>query len=248
MPAQVAPHPPPTQPIQRLWQVLADGLQVQRLHLHLTEWRDLVEGAAPLPDSPDIHHADAFAARPVRSTSTALPDVAGLGFWLELPAKYGLVAAPSNPLTPAALGAGHAVIGDSSQTEWSEAVRCVVNAAAWWVGFFSVIRHRGVHHITLDQAKPDVSLATLSDAVTVVAFGTAIRVLEAHLSEAGESDESARSAYCRALAASVESERRMPGLLDELAELRLVDLVAASIPWRGQYTKYAGGTGAGQVE
>ncbi|MBC8091178.1 MAG: hypothetical protein H7Y15_04415 [Pseudonocardia sp.] len=121
-------------------------------------------------------------------------------------------------------------------------------AAAWWVGFFASIRHRGVHHVTLTPVTAPVSVEALADASRVVALGAALRLAEAHLGRAGEADMTGERVYCAAVAASVEAEREMPALIEGLGELRLVDLVTLAIPWRGRFTKYAGGTGAGQVE
>jgi hypothetical protein len=127
-------------------------------------------------------------------------------------------------------------------------MRAVGSAAAWWVGFFATIRHRGVHHVTLAPVTSSVSVETLTDAARVVALGTSLRLAEAHLRQAETTGADDERAYCAAVAASVEAERRMPALLDGLGELRLVDLVTLALPWRGRFTKYAGGTGAGQVE
>ncbi|MBD0741650.1 hypothetical protein BG418_09145 [Streptomyces sp. CBMA152] len=135
---------------------------------------------------------------------------------------------------------------ESSRARWGAAVTAVCDAAAWWVGFFAVIRHRGVHHLTLEPHPGPLHLRALESAVQVVAVGAATRVLEAAL----RADDSSvrRAAYCRAIEYGIEAERELPDLLDELGELRLVDLVSTTARWRGRFMKYAGGTGAGQVE
>ncbi|NEC65904.1 hypothetical protein G3I41_14840 [Streptomyces sp. SID9727] len=127
------------------------------------------------------------------------------------------------------------------------AVAAVCAASAWWVGAFAVIRHLGVHHTTLQPVDSEIALETLQSATSIVALGTAQRILAEQLRTAA-ADEAVRMAYCRAITESIVIESRLPELLEELGELRLVDLVSTSIPWRGRFTKYAGGTGAGQVE
>ncbi|MFE0417877.1 hypothetical protein [Streptomyces tendae] len=87
----------------------------------------------------------------------------------------------------------------------------------------------------------------MREAVRVVALGTAQRVL-AHQLRHDAGEEAVRLAYCRAVTEGIVIEPKLPMLLEELSELRLVDLVTTSIPWRGRFAKYAGGTGAGQVE
>ncbi|ATW52543.1 hypothetical protein CGZ69_10205 [Streptomyces peucetius subsp. caesius ATCC 27952] len=138
------------------------------------------------------------------------------------------------------------MLAEQSGADWSEAVTAVSGAAAWWVGFFTVIRHRGVHNITLEPHPGTLHEQALATAVRAVAHGMATRVLEAALRN---SDEPAlRAAYCRSIEAGICAEPELPRLIDELAELRLVDLVSTTARWRGRFTKYAGGTGAGQVE
>ncbi|MGW0731805.1 hypothetical protein [Streptomyces sp. NPDC002851] len=122
----------------------------------------------------------------------------------------------------------------------------VCDAAAWWVGFFSVVRHRGVHHLTLEPHPRPLPIQALHAAVRTVAIGMATRVLEATLG--ADKSRDVRAAYCRAIEAGIDAEREMQELLEELGELRLVDLVSTTARWRGRFTKYAGGTGAGQVE
>jgi hypothetical protein len=91
-----------------------------------------------------------------------------------------------------------------------------------------------------------IGIPLLVQAVRVVALGMAMRVVEACLHGADPPD--ARQTYCRMVVAAVQAEKRMPGLLDALAELRLVELVATSVPWRGRFSRFAGGSGTGQVE
>jgi hypothetical protein len=121
-------------------------------------------------------------------------------------------------------------------------------ATAWWVGFYAIIRHRGVHHLTLAPVTDAVEVGVLESATRVVACGMATRTLEAWLRQAELDDGAARIAYCRAVTEAIIVERDIPMLLDALGELRLADLTASSVPWRGRFTKYESGAGAGQVE
>ncbi|HCT80741.1 MAG TPA: hypothetical protein DGG94_02165 [Micromonosporaceae bacterium] len=129
-----------------------------------------------------------------------------------------------------------------------DAIKALSAASAWWVGFFAIIRHTGVHHQSLTPELPDLDAAALPEATSAVAIGLCTRLLEAHLGSGPADLESAHIAYCRAVIAAIDLEPRMLALLERLGELRLVDLVSTSPAWRGQFTKYAGGTGAGQVE
>ncbi|MFJ7904026.1 hypothetical protein ACIQ6V_26630 [Streptomyces sp. NPDC096198] len=233
------------------WQTLADGLLTQRLHLHLDEWRTTVEEGQALPDLPGTD-VSVLAERPSplpegREPATALLEAAALGFWWDLPQRYGTESRNvRGALQRAADTAAEDIIAEQTGTDWSDAVTVVSGAAAWWVGFFTVIRHRGVHHITLEPHPRSSHEQALVTAVRAVAHGMATRVLEAALRN---SDEPAlRAAYCRAIEVGIGMEPALPRLLDELAELRLVDLVSTTARWRGRFTKYAGGTGAGQVE
>lgn len=143
--------------------------------------------------------------------------------------------------------AARSILAGHSRAAWSDAVTAVSGAAAWWLGFFTAIRHRGVHHVTLEPRPGPLHEQALGTAVSVVAHGMATRVLEAALHTSDDSP-AVRAAYCRAVETGICMEPELPRLVDELSELRLVDLVSTTARWRGRFTKYAGGTGAGQVE
>ncbi|WP_338672592.1 hypothetical protein V1460_06090 [Streptomyces sp. SCSIO 30461] len=244
-------RPPGSPPLAYAWQTLADGLLTQRLHLHLDEWRTVVAEGAALPDMPGT---DVFALTERPSplpgdcdSLLALLKRAELDFWWELPWRYGSEPRDRRGVLQRAADAAQDVLAGQSGGTWSEAVTSVSGAAAWWVGFFTVIRHRGVHHITLEPHPDPLHEQALTTAVRVVAHGMVMRVLEAALRDSDD-DPALRAAYCRAIEAGIHVEPELPGLIDELAELRLVDLVSTTARWRGRFTKYAGGTGAGQVE
>ncbi|WJY50120.1 hypothetical protein QRN89_09985 [Streptomyces chengbuensis] len=246
------PRPPGSPPLAHAWQTLADGLLTQRLHLHLDEWRASVTERKTLPDVPGAD-VSVLAQRPSplpagdESAMTLLED-AELGFWWELPQRHGAESRNRRgELHRAADTAAQSILAEQSGAAWSDAVTAVSAAAAWWVGFFAVIRHRGVHHITLEPHPGSLHEQALGNAVGVVAHGMATRVLEAALRDSDD-DPALRAAYCRAIEAGICVEPELPRLIDELAELRLVDLVSTTARWRGRFTKYAGGTGAGQVE
>lgn len=231
-----------------LWLALHDGLQFQRVSLHLAEWRQVATQGAAVPGLPSTYDAATLAATPSAPPSpvTASLRTAGLEPWVTVPVRHGITAALVNPLAGPAEETGRQIAGDASDI-WAEAARSVSRASAWWIGFFTLIRHRGVHHSLLTPVTGVVASEAIQEAARVLALGLSLRVVEAHLRE--EPDVMpARRAYCRALTASMALEGRMPLLLEELGELRLVDLVSASIPWRGRFTKFAGGTGPGQVE
>ncbi|MET7676971.1 hypothetical protein [Streptomyces seoulensis] len=247
----VLPRPPSSPPLAQAWQTLADGLLTQRLHLHLDEWRAAVAEEKALPDVPGAD-VSVLAQRPSplsagdESAMMLLKD-AGLGFWWELPQRHGVDSQNRRgALHRAADTAAQNLLAEQSGAAWSDAVTAVGAAAAWWVGFFTVIRHRGVHHITLEPHPSPLHEEALGTAVTIVTHGMATRVLEAALRDSDDPD--LRSAYCRAIEAGICAEPELPRLIHELAELRLVDLVSTTARWRGRFTKYAGGTGAGQVE
>jgi hypothetical protein len=249
---QLPPSPPGGPPLSHAWQTLADGLMTQRIHLHLEEWRALVAEDAELPD---IAAGDlALLSQRPQPLSTAgssavieLLEAASLSYWWQIPMRYGTrPQTGASTLRQAAVEAAQATVGQHSGTEWGEAVTAVSGAAAWWVGFFGVIRHRGVHHITLEPHPGRIHAKALASTVGVVAHGMAARVLEAAMQ--ARDDRALRAAYCRVIECSIEAERQLPTLIEELAELRLVDLVTTTSRWRGRFTKYAGGTGAGQVE
>lgn len=249
-----APRPPS---IQRSWLAMADGLHVQRVHLHVAEWRQLIEDNATLPDVGDGMRAREFAdTRSVRpADETGRPATRSHGGpgspWVDIAARLATTTSPGdsirNPLSESADARARGLV-EASNRAWVQTVQAACASAAWWVGFFTVIRHRGVHHATLHQDKPPVTLAVLHEATDIVALGLGLRALEARVREVGVADGDVMAAYCRAITATIAVEARLPGLLDDLSELRLVDLVTLSVPWRGRFTKYSGGTGAGQVE
>lgn len=246
------PRPPGSPPLAHAWQTLADGLLTQRLHLHLDEWRAAVAEKNALPDVPDAD-VSVLAQRPSSlpagdESATALLEDAGLGFWWELPQRHGAGSRNRRgALHHAADSAAQNLLAEQHGAAWSDAVTTVSGAAAWWVGFFAIIRHRGVHHITLEPHPSPLHEQALGTAVSVVAHGMATRVLEAALRNSDD-DPALRAAYCRAIEVGICAEPELPRLIDELSELRLVDLVSTTARWRGRFTKYAGGTGAGQVE
>lgn len=246
-PPQSTTTPPP---LHRLWLTVGDGLQIQRVHLYLDEWHEILTSDAPLPDLEGGGVAAALAANPVPDITSASSriDAAGLRPFIDLAARYAFPVGPTSALGPTALAQASALTRHGVRQVVAADLTAVCSAAAWLVGFLAVIRQSGVHHVTLRTDKPPLELAVLREACGVVALGMAIRVLEEHLRADGVTDDRLRGAYCQALATSVTIERRMPELLEKLAELRLVDLVSMSVPWRGRFTKYAGGTGAGQVE
>ncbi|MFE7804813.1 hypothetical protein ACFU51_09160 [Streptomyces sp. NPDC057430] len=245
-------RPPGSPPLAHAWQTLADGLLTQRLHLHLDEWRAAVAEGKVLPDVPGTDVC-VLAQRPSPlpagdGSAMALLEDAGLDFWWELPQRHGAESRNRRgALHRAADTAAQNIFAEQPGAIWSDAVTAVSSAAAWWVGFFAVIRHRGVHHITLEPHPGPLHEQALGTAVGVVAHGMATRVLEAALRNSDD-DPDVRAAYCRAVEAGICAEPELPRLIDELAELRLVDLVSTTARWRGRFTKYAGGTGAGQVE
>ncbi|GGS94924.1 hypothetical protein [Streptomyces chromofuscus] len=246
------PRPPGSPPLAHAWQTLADGLLTQRLHLHLDEWRAAVAEEKALPDVPGAD-VSMLAQRPSPllasdESARALLEDAGLRFWWELPQRHGAESRNQcGALHRAADTAAQNVLAGQPGAAWSDAMHAGSAAAAWWVGFFAVIRHRGVHHITLEPHPGPLHERALGTAVGVVAHGMATRVLETALRDSDD-DPALRAAYCRAIEAGVCGEPELPSLVDELAELRLVDLVSTTARWRGRFTKYAGGTGAGQVE
>ncbi|GGX93896.1 hypothetical protein [Streptomyces fructofermentans] len=241
---------PPGPNLCASWETLADGLQVQRLALHLPQLREQLlappGGIALFAQTPP----SALTARPdplAEPPAEAVIDQAGLQHWLHMPAAYGTTDAGTNPLAASADQVADTLLEGVTDRVVRAAVAAVCTASAWWTGAFAVIRHLGVHHTSLQPVDTAITLKTLQSATSIVALGTAQRVLSEQLRTAA-ADEAVRMAYCRAITESIVAESRLPGLLEELGELRLVDLVSTSIPWRGRFTKYAGGTGAGQVE
>ncbi|MEU0663386.1 hypothetical protein [Streptomyces lavendulocolor] len=149
------PRPPGSPPLAHAWQTLADGLLTQRLHLHLDEWRAAVAEEQALPDVPGAD-VSVLAQRPSplragdESVKVLLAD-AGLGFWWELLQRHGAESRNRRGALPhAADSAAQNLLAEQSGAAWSDAVTAASGAAAWWVGFFAVIRHRGAHHITLE--------------------------------------------------------------------------------------------------
>lgn len=241
---------PPGPNLSAYWETLADGLQVQRLALHLPQLREQLlappSSIALFAQTPP----SALTARPAPladASAEAVIGQAGLQHWLHMPAEYGTTDAGTNPLAASADQVADTLLGGVTDPVVRVAVAAVCTASAWWTGAFAVIRHLGVHHTSLQPVDTAITLKTLQSATSIVALGTAQRTLSEQLRTAS-ADETVRMAYCRAITESIVVESRLPELLDELGELRLVDLVSTSIPWRGRFTKYAGGTGAGQVE
>ncbi|MFF5273753.1 hypothetical protein [Streptomyces sp. NPDC000133] len=242
--------PPPGPTLNASWEALADGLQVQRLALHLPQLREQLLTPPTEVSLFARTSSGALTTRPAALSDPAAEPVvgdAGLAHWLRLPADYGTPDAGTNPLAASASEVADMLLADVGDVVVRAAVSAVAAAAAWWVGAFAVIRHLGVHHTTLQPVDTAITLEALQYATRIVAFGAAQRVLAARLRSAA-SDEAVRLGYCRAITESIGVEGTLPMLLNELGELRLVDLVSTSIPWRGRFTKYAGGTGAGQAE
>jgi hypothetical protein len=82
----ITPRPSGPASLHDAWQALADRLMIQRLHLHLAEWGQLVADAANLPN---IVGADvaAFTSRPATVPSSGAVRVlegAGLTYWWRL--------------------------------------------------------------------------------------------------------------------------------------------------------------------
>ncbi|WP_206443152.1 hypothetical protein [Candidatus Protofrankia californiensis] len=232
------------------WEALAGGLHIQRLALHLEEWRDVVNS----PLSPGGLFTEAtpaiLAVRPERvADPQARAEIggAGLSAWVDLPDRYGAGDGVAGPLAAVGRDIAGLLLDGVTDAPSRGAVIAVCAASAWWVGVFATIRHLGVHHLTLEPVADEIGLDVLRTATRTVVLGTATRVLQHRLRTASV-DDTVRLAYCRAVTEGIVRENAMPSLLDALGELRLVDLVATSVPWRGRFTKYAGGTGAGQVE
>ncbi|MET8538473.1 hypothetical protein ABZV67_44050 [Streptomyces sp. NPDC005065] len=242
------PHAAPT--LYESWEALADGLHVQRLALHLPQLRDQLSTTAAEASAATGMSPGALIARPAElddPQAQALIDGAGLSGWVHLPVEHGMPDTVASPLAGAAEHIESLLLHGVPDEMLRATVSAVSAASAWWVGAFVAIRHLGVHHARLTPIDDTVSLDTLREAVRVVALGTAQRILSHHLRH-DATDEAVRLAYCRAVTEGIVTEPTLPALLEELGELRLVDLVATSIPWRGRFMKYAGGTGAGQVE
>lgn len=245
MPPLDIPLATPDHQVWRSWLALADALMVQRFYLHRAESAEILGQAAALPDI-DLADARALVTVPEYELIDAeLADISGLTAFFAIPRRSAHREALSHPLWEAAVTQAAKLLRSE---HLSVSVPEMAAAAAWWVGFFATIRHRGVHHRTLEPVTSTVGLDTLREAARVVALGTALRVIEASLRTSPAVDADAERAYCAAITGSIKIEPRLPALLEDLAELRLVDLVSLAVPWRGRFTKYAGGTGAGQVE
>ncbi|GAA1029430.1 hypothetical protein GCM10009557_17890 [Virgisporangium ochraceum] len=235
--------------IEASWQILADGLQGQRLLLHLDEFTRCLEADGILPlVTPDVRPTDIVGALPPMEPDEAAGSLivdAGLDVIVSLAHRF-------DPGT----GQGRLVRSVAGLAdEWCDAGREpvlhralveVTAAAAWWTAFFTVIRHRGVHHSTLRPVSTEVSAETLESAARTAATGAALRLVGE--AARGDGRDGTRLAYCRLTTAMIAEEASVGGLLEILAELRLVDLVGLLVPWRGRFTKYRSGTGAGQAE
>ncbi|MFB7475597.1 hypothetical protein [Kitasatospora sp. NPDC056184] len=226
--------------VRDTWQALADALHVQRVHLHLEQWRKAAELAADQLALPaELDPAD-LVSRPalVVPVDDILIQSAGLQPWITVPQQLGHHRVATGGLTSGVDDVARQLT-DGLDGATEAAVHGATRASAWWVGVFAVIHHESGRTATLPM---------LQNASRAVALGTAIRVLRAALRHQGEEDPVLRAAYCRAIAESVVLEQTLPSLLAEIGGMRLTDLVTTSVPWRGQFTKYQSGTGAGQVE
>ncbi|MFF2142159.1 hypothetical protein [Kitasatospora sp. NPDC058190] len=232
------------------WERLADGLIVQRIHLHRRELEDAVDKGAAECGLPAQAAPLALISRPAPPPDAALPVVAAAGLlpFVTVPQQIGR-ATDTGPLAAPARRVAQALTADGLEEAVAQGIEAVCDASAWWVGAFGVLRHLGGHHVHIDDDVTDiVALPPLTDATRAVALGAATRVLRRRLQRAGDSDPRLRTAYCRAVTEAIVTEAGMPALLESLGELRLVDLVANALPWRGQFLKYRSGLGAGQVE
>lgn len=236
--------------LQAAWLAMSDGIHLQRFHLALPRWRAAV-AEETVRGMDEVWSPAALCARPqcrVSEPAAALMDAAGLTTWCQVPSVHGLDGGGSGPHPLHAAGQRVAIglVGGDPCVPWRETVHCVTGASSWWVGYFAMLRHQGIHHRTHARGLDPIGIPLLVQAVRVVALGMAMRVVEACLR--GADPPGARQTYCRVVVAAVQTEKCMPGLLDALAELRLVELVATSIPWRGRFSRFAGGSGIGQVE
>ncbi|MER7668171.1 hypothetical protein ABTY61_06855 [Kitasatospora sp. NPDC096128] len=245
-------HPPPPCPVAVAdgWEQLVDGLAVQRIHLHRRELEDALGKGAAECGLPAQAAPLALVSRPAPPPDTAVPVVvaAGLLPFVTVPQQIGR-ATDTGPLAASARAVAQMLTTDGLEEAVAQGVEAVCAASAWWVGAFAVLRHRGGHHIHIDDDVTDtVALTVLTDATRAVALGAATRVLRRRLQRAGDGDPRLRTAYCRAVTEAIVTEPGLPALLEGLGELRLVDLVVNALPWRGQFLKYRSGLGAGQVE
>ncbi|GAB2580053.1 hypothetical protein GCM10027168_11120 [Streptomyces capparidis] len=246
------PPGPPGPPLRDAWQLQADSLLVQRLHHHLDAWRRTVAAGTPPPGvvGTGLASLTRRPTAPVPAEAVRLLRAAHLSHWWQLPRQYGQPAATadSDALADSAAAAARALFGGAAApgAPWQHAVAAAAEAGAWWVGFFAVIRHRGVHHRSREPHLAPVHREALLHAVRTVAHGVSTRVLRAQMSASDE--PTARAAYCRAVTAGLAAERELPLLIEELGETRLADLVSTAVPWRGQFAPYASGSGTGRVE
>jgi hypothetical protein len=238
-------------PVSDAWEVLNDGLLIQRIHLHQEDIRAasvLSPGECLLPEG--VSPA-ALLARPLPAPEAALPLVhaAGLRAWVALPQRLGHAdTAPAGPLAQVAADTAATMTGGQGGDVLTQAVRGVCAAAAWWTGAFAAIRYTGGHHRSLEDVTAPLSLDVLTETTRLVALGSATRVLRRHLQQTGDTEEGARTAFCRAVTEVIVAEPDIPGLVEELGELRLADLLVNALPWRGRHTAYRSGLGSGQVE
>ncbi|OPC76492.1 hypothetical protein B4N89_46540 [Embleya scabrispora] len=253
--------------LRAAWQLQADALLTQRLHLHLDEWRTAV-GTTPSAATAHPRDRDDAAGRPSAPTrkeptevanaivdravdppreAARLLDRAGLAHWWRPPRLHGHPAGP--PHTSSTANAAHTartLLGEPRGVSWHHAAIEAAVAGAWWVGFFAAIRPGGTHHRDPDADLPALDDDTLTTAAQVVAAGVCARVLRTRLRIADTPP--VRRAYCRAVIAGLDAERTLPALLDALAETRLVDLVGTSLAWHGQFAAYAQGSASGRRE
>lgn len=222
------------------WQALADGLHVQRVHLHQDQWRQAARLAPEQLGLPAELDPIDLVSKPVLvlPCDDVLIGAAGLTPWIEVPYRLGHDRTASGPLTLAVDEVAR-MLTEDLDGGLEAAVHGVTRASAWWVGVFAVIHH---------ESGRTASLEMLQSAAQAVALGAGMRVLRAALRTRGEDSAVLRAAYCRAVAEVVVLEASLPQLLGEIGGMRLTDLVTTSVPWRGQFTKYQSGTGAGQVE
>ncbi|MFF2226939.1 hypothetical protein ACFVV7_26900 [Streptomyces globisporus] len=234
-------------PVSDSWEVLADGLLTQRLALHHAD----IQAALPLTAEASLLPAEAspalLLARPETAPASALilVDAAGLGFWTALPQRYGVDGA--SPLVPSVQQLGATLAADCSGRV-ADAVLAVCGAAGWWTGAFAAIRYNGGHPRTGADVTTPVSLAVLEHTTRLVALGMTTRLLRRFLQVTGDADETLRAAFCRTIAETVVAESTIDGLVEELGELRLADLLVNTAAWRGRHTAYRSGLGSGQVE
>ncbi|MFG2847989.1 hypothetical protein ACGF12_33190 [Kitasatospora sp. NPDC048296] len=245
-------HPPPSCPVAVSdgWEKLADGLAVQRIHLHRRELENALGKGVAECGLPAQASPLALISRPLPPPDAAVADVSAAGLlpFVTVPQQIGR-GTDGGPLVAPARAVAQMLTAGGLEDAAAQGIEAVCAASAWWVGAFAVLRHRGGHHVHIDDDVTDtVALTTLVDATHAVALGAATRVLRRRLQLTGDGNPQMRDGYCRAVTEAIVTEPTLPALLESLGELRLVDLVANALPWRGQYLKYRSGLGAGQVE